>query len=189
MNQPNIAPGTPVATPVPNPKKKQLFIAGGIIIGIILIVEIIWARAYMKNLSQKNAPPQTDTGVRQITPSPTPKPKRLAQGRQEFSVSSRDATKGPQFSTIVIDPYDPRVGTSQTMTIAITDKLPITSVSVTVTTDKGKKTYPMKLTSGEAINGVWEGTWNVEDTHDITYTATFTARDSTNTDTVTLTIR
>ena len=191
MNQSGLPSDNSVKVSIPNPKKKSWLVVIGVLIAIILIGEIIWARAYLKGLSLQTDTPsaRTDAGVKQGSPSPTPLPKRLPQGRQEFSVSSKDATKGPQFSTIVIDPYDPRVGGSQTMTIAISGKLPVKSVSVTVATEKGRKSYPLTLASGEATNGVWEGKWNVDDTHDVVYNASFMAQDSTYTDTVTLTMR
>lgn len=173
------------------PKKKFPLLPVGIAIAVIIIVELIWAQYYLKGKSAKTKAPITNTNTRTGLPSPlpTPQPKRLAQGRQEFTVSSKDATKGPQFSTIVVDPYDPRVGASQTMSITVSDKVPVTTVTVTVATDTEKKTYPLKLSSGEGTNGVWEGTWKSEDTHETSYTATFTAKDGRNTDTVTLTIR
>lgn len=180
------------AAPVPFQKKKSTVpIVIGIAIITVLIAEIIWAKGYLSRLSG----PST-TGIQ--TPAPagsapktpsTPPPKRLAQGRQTFSVSSSDKTRGPQLSEIVVDPYDPAVGKDQTMTIAISDTLPVTRVSVTVATDKGRKSYPMKLASGEATRGVWEATWNVEDSHEVTYNASFMAQDSKYTDTVTLTMR
>lgn len=180
------------AVPVPLQKKKSTVpIVIGIAIIAILIAEIIWAKGYLSRLSES---PTTGTQ----TPSPagyapkapsTPVPKRLAQGRQVFSVSSTDKTRGPQFSEIVVDPYDPSVGREQSMTIAISDTLPVARVTVTVATDKGRKSYPMKLASGEAARGVWEATWNVEDSHEVTYNASFMAQDSTYTDTVTLTMR
>lgn len=179
------------ATPVPLQKKKSTVpIVIGIAIIAILIAEIIWAKGYLSRLSKESqTPPKSAPDTSILKPSPTPAPKRLVQGRQTFTVSSTDTTRGPQFSEIVVDPYDPAVGREQTMTIAISDKLPVTRVSVTVATDKGRKSYPMKLASGEATKGVWEATWNVEDAHEESYNASFMAQDSNSTDTVTLTIR
>lgn len=181
-----------IPAPIPLQKKKSTVpIVIGIAIIAVLIAEIIWAKGYLSRLSGSPA-----TGVQ--TPSPagyaprvpaTPPPKRLVQGRQVFSVSSTDRTKGPQFSEIVVDPYDPGVGREQTMTIAISDTVPVARVTVTVATDKGRKSYPMKLATGEATRGVWEATWNVEDSHEVTYNASFTAQDTKSTDTVTLTMR
>lgn len=177
--------------PIPQQRKKStMTIVFVVAIIAVLIGEIIWAKGYLSRLSGSPA--------RQSTPSPagyapkapsTPVPKRLVQGRQTFSVSSTDKTEGPQFSEIVVDPYDPAVGKDQTMTIAVSDTVPVASVTVTVATDKGRKSYPMKLASGEATRGVWEATWNVEDSHEVTYNASFMAKDSTYTDTVTLTMR
>ncbi|MEK9143072.1 MAG: hypothetical protein AAB481_00370 [Patescibacteria group bacterium] len=178
------------AAPVPLQKKKSTVpIVLGVAIIAVLIAEIIWAKGYLSRLSESSTttPPSSADSAPKVPP--TQPPKRLVQGRQTFTVSSTDRSKGPQFSEIVVDPYDPAVGKEQTMTIAISDTLPVARVSVTVATDKGRKSYPMKLISGEATKGVWEATWTVEDTHEVTYNASFMAQDSTYTDTVTLTMR
>ncbi len=178
------------AETVPISQKKKTSTATIVFIVAIIAVgigAIVWTIGY-----------RLESPATESTPSPaasfpkapsTPPPKRLVQGRQTFTVSSTDRTKGPQFSEIVVDPYDPAVGREQTMMIAVSDTFPVARVSVTVATDKGRKSYPMKLASGEATKGVWEATWNVEDSHEVTYNATFMAQDSKYTDTVTLTMR
>lgn len=179
------------AAPIPLQKKKSTVpIVIGVAIIAILIAEIIWAKGYLSRLSGSSAPQSTSSPTSSVPKAtPTPAPKRLVQGRQTFSVSSTDKTKGPQFSEIVVDPYDPAVGRDQTMTITIADTVPVIQVTVTVATDEGRKSYPMKLVSGGATRGVWQATWNVEDSHEVTYNASFMAKDSTYTDTVTLTMR
>ncbi len=104
----------------------------------------------------------------------------LPQGKVPFSVSSGQKT-GPQFRNGFIDPYDPKTGETQTVSVLITGKSPVITVTATMRTDTASKTNTMKLLEGTAADGKWEGSWTVTDTHHQTYKLILHALDSTGT--------
>lgn len=117
------------------------------------------------------------------------KPKRLAQGKQTFEVTGSNKEKGPIITQVSIDPYDPAVGTTQTLQVQITGTSPIVSGKAILVTDTGEKSYPLLLTSGQPLSGTWSNSWTVSDTHDVTYLLKISASDGATDDSVTLTIR
>ena len=122
------------------------------------------------------------------TSTPVPSPRPIPSGKKTFSVSSAKKT-GPQFQGGAIDPYDPKVNSTQTITVAITSSKPVTTGTLTMKTDTKTRDVPMSIVSGTATNGVWAGTWTVDDTYLYTYTVTIIATDNTETNTVELTLR
>jgi len=99
----------------------------------------------------------------------------LPQGKQTFSVSLGTSQKGPRLTEGFIDPYDPKIGETQTISISANDTKPILSVTVTMKTDNGAKEYPMKLVEGSELSGRFEGSWRVTDSHDRIYRAVIAA--------------
>ena len=97
----------------------------------------------------------------------------IAQGRQTYFVFSKE--KGPKVTEVVIDPFDPRRGERQTMSVKVNYPEPVRSVAVTMKLDGGDYTYPLTLVSGTDRDGTWEGSWRAEDTHDVIYKAAVVA--------------
>jgi hypothetical protein len=133
-----------------------------------------------------STPPFSKTA--RVTPTPTPSPRPIPSGKKTFSVSSGKKT-GPQFASGAIDPYDPKIGSTQTISVTIVSSKPVTSGTLTMQTDTKTKKVPLSMVSGTPINGVWAGTWTVDDTYLYTYLATLTATDGTETNKVELTLR
>lgn len=122
------------------------------------------------------------------TPTPTPLPNPIPHGKKGFSVSS--SNPGPKMGRGTIDPYDPAIGATQSISIAVVDKInPVTAVSVTTQTDHETNTFPMSLISGTTESGVWSATLTVSDTYDYMYKATLTAVSASGTNSVTITLR
>jgi hypothetical protein len=97
-----------------------------------------------------------------------------APGRQVYSVFQSHSS--PVFTKVIIDPEDARLGQKQTMTAYIKDdKAPILEVIAEIKTDNKIIQVPLQRISGTDQDGVWEGSWVVEDTHDTTYTTIFKA--------------
>ncbi len=117
------------------------------------------------------------------------KPKRLAQGKQTFEVSGSNRQQGPTITQVTIDPYDPAIGTQQTVQVLITGTSPLLTVRATLVTDNGERVYPLMLSSGQPLSGTWSNSWTTTETHDVTYLLKITASDGKTDDSVTLTIR
>ena len=123
-----------------------------------------------------SAPTSSKSGVQPPQQAqPEYKPLPLPQGKQTFSVSLGTSQKGPRLTEGFIDPYDPKIGETQTISISANDTKPILSVTVTMKTDNGAKEYPMKLVEGSELSGRFEGSWRVTDSHDHIYRAVIAA--------------
>jgi hypothetical protein len=92
----------------------------------------------------------------------------IPHGRQEFTVST-NAKNGPRMSGGFIDPMDPARGERQTISLRVSDSEPVTSVMATVTFDTTSRKFPLRLASGTPQDGVWMGTWPVNDTYRESY--------------------
>lgn len=114
--------------------------------------------------------------------------KKLPQGKIPFTVSSGQKT-GPQFREGFIDPYDPQVGEKQTFQIKILGKQPVERATLTLQTDTITKTYALQLIAGDQYQGLWQGEWITEDTHNYLYVATIEATDSQATNKIDITLR
>ena len=81
----------------------------------------------------------------------------------------------PEIYEAVIDPVKVAVGDRQTMTVKVRDNKPVKSVTAEVETDLGIRTYELSLVAGNPLDGVWQSTWTVQDTHSKEYSTKFTA--------------
>jgi len=119
---------------------------------------------------------------------PTPRP--LASGRQTYIVSG--SKKGaPKVTEVVIDPLDPAQKANQSVTIKALalEGGPITKVSIQLITDNKNKTYPLQLTSGTNLDGVWSAMWTMDDVYDYKYQLAVIAENAQDGWSVTLTFR
>lgn len=122
-------------------------------------------RSLVKKPPQKENPSSITTAKRKSAAAP---------GKQVYSISQ--TTHSPNFTGVVIDPEDVKLGQTQTMTVTINDeKAPIKEVIAEIETDKGIIKNTLNKISGTDQNGVWQGSWIVKDTHDTTYVTTFKA--------------
>lgn len=100
-----------------------------------------------------------------------------APGKQTYTITQTHHS--PNFTQAVIDPEEVKVGQKQTMTVTLGDeKAPITEVVAEIETDTGIIKNSLKRISGTDRQGIWEGSWIVQDTHDTTYITTFKAVNS-----------
>lgn len=114
--------------------------------------------------------PLWEDKIPQATQSSTAGVRPLPQGKVGFTVGQADK-KAPLMGRGFIDPYDPKPGEKQTVSINVKDKVPVRSVAVTLKTDNSSKKYNMDLVEGTELEGRWEASWMVDDTHDHTYHA------------------
>ncbi len=144
---------------------------GIVVLFLILVVlsagSYFYARrnTYRNNLSQKPT----------ITPTPTPRP--VQHGNGSFSVSSNKT--GPKMTLLELKPYDPANGATMTLRITATNTVPITSIIATMKTDH-KTSTPIifSVVEGTSTQGIWEGTWAVDDTYLYEYTLVITETSS-----------
>lgn len=172
--------------------KKVLFFAifiislTGFIIGLICCTASIFLPGRQKQFSALK--PQITTSPTP-TPRPSPPPAPIAQGKQIYNVSQGSGSKGPGMRQLVVDPFDPKKGENQTMSVKVQNKKPVTIVSIILKTDTKATTYQLKLKEGKDTDGLWEGSWTTDDTHDYVYTAVVSASDTIESAQVTLSFR
>jgi len=101
------------------------------------------------------------------TPQPTPKP--IPSGTQTYNLSHGKDVVGPRLNQVTIDPFDPAVGESQTVTAKISHTSPVTDVAATMNIDGRSDTHTFKRISGSDTDGTWQATWTMMDSYDYTY--------------------
>lgn len=120
------------------------------------------------------SPTPSPTGSPIASPSPSPTPTNRVSGGFQAYISTQNQ---PQMRQLTIDPFDPEIGTTQSLQLSIRDAggSPITQVTGIVRTDNGENTYTLTLTSGSNTDGVWSVSYRVSDSHERIYNMTFTA--------------
>lgn len=176
-------PATPPIPPTPAPPAHdhRTLIVGAVVV-LLLAVPVIML-AYLRLTPARrvhrggmlSAPdlPAAETATE--TPTPTSVPRPLATGKQTFTVMNSADAKGPRLKEVTIDPYDARNGRQQMISLLVTDPAGVVSASVTVATDSRTTDVPLQLAIGTATEGVWAGTWTVNDTTDTNYAMKFHA--------------
>jgi len=115
-----------------------------------------------------------------FTPTPTPKKKKdkSSPGKQEYTImAGENVHHSPEFTKVIINPENVKVGQLQTMTAYVKDEdIEIQNVSAMIETDNDEVLINFKLIKGSKRDGVWEGSWMVRDTHNDVYTTLFSAQ-------------
>ena len=130
-----------------------------------------------------------ETGLRitssEDIPAAIPLPPDL---RVEFSARAENygvsSGQRPSFTQAVIDPRDVQVGEVQRLLVRVQDPDGVRSVVATTELDTTTLTLELARIWGDPNDGIWYGSWTVEDTHDahyVTNVAATNARRQTNT--------
>jgi hypothetical protein len=121
----------------------------------------------------------------------------LPQGFQSYSIST-DSPKNLQIIQVDIDPLDVGKRKTQTVIVYVEDikNNPITEenkVEAIVYQDNISTPFSFDLKKIEGPNtstiSIWQGSWKCEDTHNLKYMMTITAKTTDDNDSITLTFR
>lgn len=141
----------------------------------VLIVTIILLLAYsfipgLKEKINKNLGPQTQNVWTPATPIP------ILSGTQMYTISG--GTKGlPLTTSLTLDPQDPAVGKTQTISVSANNTTPIKEVIVVLHLDNNKDfEYTLDLKDGVSTNGTWVKTISFPSAYNINYRVTVKAR-------------
>ncbi len=99
-----------------------------------------------------------------LGPNPTPTPTKLIQGKETYFISQASDIKGPKITQADIDPLDPKVGQTQTISVKTADSTPVRSVTITFKTDNKVRDFTLTRVSGTELDGIWQTQWQVDDT-------------------------
>lgn len=102
---------------------------------------------------------------------PTPTPLPLPQGKQTYFISGKAEPGKPVLTEVIYDPFDPKPGQRQTILVKTKAKPAVETVSVLMITDSVEKKYELKKLDPQGESFVWEGSWEVTDTHNNQYRA------------------
>ena len=123
------------------------------------------------------------------TPTPTPLPEPFkTRGKLEYIINSGGGD-GPKITQCFIDPLDFTTAKTMTFGVSLENSLPITSATVTWVSDAKEKVVPLKLATGSATKGQWQGTWDVDDTAWYRYLLVIAASYGVKTNKKTVTVR
>ncbi|GEM_PF-6833536 len=86
----------------------------------------------------------------------------------------------PTFTEAVFNPLYSNVGREQKVAVKVKAPESVNSVSIDIQGDKKTVSHGLKLSTGSATDGVWEGNWKINDTHDKIYTAILKAKSNNN---------
>ncbi len=165
-------------------KKTPSFIHPVIVLLFVFVLLFLAAGTYL--YMRRPATVQKTTVV--PTTKPTPTPRGIPHGKIGFSVGG-SKPNAPTFGRGYLDPYDPAKGTTQIISIEVTDKTGVLEVTGTGVTDHGQQPITFSLVEGTAQKGRWEAKRVINDTYLYTYILNITAKNATTKDTVDITLR
>lgn len=96
----------------------------------------------------------------------------LPHGKQTYNVRVGDE-RTSLITNIVYDPLDPKKDATQVVTATAESKESINSISLTLNTDNKTTVYPMTLTSGTKLKGIWTASFTATDTYESIYNVSF----------------
>jgi hypothetical protein len=151
-----------------NGKNNPVAIAALVVLIAGLLGVVYYLLSSMGILSVRVDTPQ-NTDQQATGPTPTLTPRPLPQGAQVYNMSHGPNAKGPKISEVTIDPFDPKMGQKQTITVKIRHDSPVTSAKARLDSDNKKTEYTLNKIEGSDTDGVWQASWDTNDTHDYTY--------------------
>jgi LysM repeat protein len=138
-------------------------------------------------------PPPPPTPAPPPSPPPPPPPPPSCQdqypsGAQTYSGTTKTI---PKIYQIVVDPLNVNYLASQTVSVSISDANgnPITQVSGQAITDTKTVDFTLNLISGSQTDGVWQGSWVLQDSICQNYQISITAISDSGTSNVVLTFK
>lgn len=174
-------------------KNKKLSILLPILLALLVVISGTAYYVY-KTIEPKQMADESEsnrkTAVNSPTVTPTPKPtiQPIVKGSVTYNVS-QGAHKGPDVVQMIIDPQEPASGVAQKVTVKARSSQPITNIEIVLKSDNTEKTYPLSLASGTTRDGVWEGSWVIEDTVLYNYMETIKATDANGVSSIAVSIR
>jgi hypothetical protein len=148
----------------------------------ILILIAVALGYYVWRTSTKGLPlfPGKKTGLSEGAATPTPKvsptPTRLRQGTETYTISQASSERGPKIQQLTLDPHEPKVGASQTISVKVRHTSAVQSVTIDLQTDTKSRTLTLTLSQGTSTEGTWQATWTADDSLLYMYKYTITAQ-------------
>jgi LysM repeat protein len=136
-------------------------------------------------------PPPSPPSPPSLPPPPSTPPPPSCQDQYPSGAQTYTGTTKtpPKIYQIVVDPLNVNYLASQTVSVSISDTNPITQVSGQAITDTKTVNFTLNLISGSQTDGVWQGTWVLQDSICQNYQISITATSNSGTSNVVLTFK
>jgi len=167
-----------VNSSIPSPLVLILFL-------FAVILVIAGTYLYMQREKTEKTTQITQSAVQ---PTATPTPRAIPHGKIGFSVGG-SKPNAPTFGRGFLDPYDPAKGTKQIISIELSDKVGVHTVTGTVITDHAQQPITFALVEGTEQKGRWEATYVMQDSYSYIYNLKIMAKNTNSTDQVDITLR
>ena len=100
--------------------------------------------------------------------------KPLKPGEQSYILSHNQDVIGPNMTMVTLDPHDPTIGQTQTITATIKHSSPVTSATVKVISDNDQEAEEkLTLIEGDSMDGIWQATLETTDSRNYQYSIYF----------------
>lgn len=129
----------------------------------------------------QESPTPSETTTNSAINTPTPIPYTLPSGEQKYSFNHGANVKGPKPTSITIDPLDPKIGDTQTLTLELSSDSPIISTMLSIITDNNQKNLTLQKISGDELNGTYKTSWQVDDPYENKYAFNYLFKSNTGT--------
>ena len=96
----------------------------------------------------------------------------LPKGKQTYNVQGGE-TAISRVTSVTVDPLDALKDQTQSISVKVNSKEPISKFSIILNSDNGSHEYPLSLISGDESIGVWEGKYTLTDSTFKIYTFLF----------------
>jgi len=160
----------------PGGKYFKFALGAGITIGVAsltLVAALVLPKMeFFQNLFGRKEIVQAPSKFPKDFPLPSVVP--LPHGKQEWKFSHGNQVTGPKVQGAVVDPLDPSENKTQTVSISVADDSPVLGAVAKIFTDNKQITRPLKLVSGSPTDGIWQGSWELNDTYNYVYHIDFT---------------
>ena len=147
---------------------------------VIVIIAVIFAAVfYVYKAQQLSTLPPEESQTRENQPVvkaliPTPTPRHIPSGKMDFMISTGSK---PNLSYGWLDPRDPGMGGTMTITVKVTDVQPVQMVWAIMKTDnKTSDKVLFHRIDGTDLSGNWQGKWVKNDTYNNTLFMTLEAQ-------------
>lgn len=148
---------------------------------IAFVIVLLSGLAYYLYQRQQASILLSNTNPAAITNPITPSQIKLPSGKQTYRFNHGSNVVGPKMQSVTINPLDPQNGDTQTITVEMGSSSLLTKAIITIYTDNKQKEIGLKFVSGDLENGIYQGSWAVNDTYEKRYAFRYILTDSSGT--------
>lgn len=165
----------------------MLSVVAFLVAGVVLVAYQLAYVFFLREVSftEQNRAGRTPNPQTQVATAVSESPanlglvKPLPDGPQTYLISQHESVVGPRLQQVTFDPQDPKPSELMTITADIASTPPMLKGQVRIHTDQDPTRWiNLTLIEGDASEGVWTATVEVNDPHDYSFSAEFKLQNS-----------